>query len=79
MGVGSNEREYTVSEIWICPQNSNIFRLISLLNPAINAVAAIMTATLSATATTAMRMMIREKFCFPEKAMRRAMKNGRFK
>ena len=65
--------------MWICPQNSNIFRLISLLKPAIRAVAAIITATLSATATVAMRMMIREKFFPREKAMRRAMKKGRFK
>jgi len=38
-----------------------------------------MTATLKATAMTAIRMMSREIF-FPEsKAIRRAMKNGRFK
>jgi hypothetical protein len=49
------------------------------LKPAINAVAAIITATLSATATCAMRMMTREKLFSPEKAMRRAMKKGRFK
>lgn len=65
--------------MWICPQNSKIFRLISCLNPAIKAVAAIITATLSATAAMAIRMMSREKFFPPENAMRRAIKKGRFK
>ena len=63
----------------MCPQNSNIFRLISVLNPAIKAVDAIITATLSATAAMAIRRITFEKLFPDEKEIRRAMKNGKFK
>ena len=44
MALGSKESDSAVSEMWICPQNSKIFRLISLLNPVMKAVVAIITA-----------------------------------
>ena len=62
----------------MCPQNSKILRLISLLNPAMSAEEAIITATLKDTATTAIRIISLEKFFPPENAIRRAMKKGRF-
>jgi hypothetical protein len=62
----------------MCPQNSNIFRLISLLNPAISAEEVIITATLRATASTAIRMISLEKFLPLEKAILLAIKKGKF-
>jgi len=58
----------------MCPQKPNILLLISFLKPLINDVDIIITETLNATATMAIRMINLEKDCWPDAATFRAMK-----
>ena len=60
------------------PQNTNILSLMVSLKPSTTATAIIMTATLSAVATVAKRIMNREKDALRLEAMRRAIKKGKF-